>query len=155
MTSNRLYHVTLTAEERASLLAFLSKGHANSRKYTRARILLLAHDTEASDDEIASLLHLSKATVQRTRKKYVHEGVDGALTEKRRPGACVKLTPAQERQVSLLACSDAPEGRTRWTLVMLADKRVELGWVETISQETVRKALKKTTPSPGCTTPTS
>jgi hypothetical protein len=149
MTMNRLYHVTLTDEERATLLAFLKKGEAKGRKYTRAHILLLADETDASDAEIAALLHTSPDTVQRTRKKFVEGNVEGALNEKRRPGARVKLTPAQERQVTLLACSDAPDGRTTWTMQLLADKVVAIGMVESISDETIRKTLKKTPPSPG------
>ncbi len=149
MTKNRLYHVTLTAEEQATLLAFLKKGEAKGRKYTRARILLLADETDASDAEIAGVLHTSPDTVQRTRKKFVEGNLDGALQEKRRPGACVKLTPEQERQVAILACSDTPEGHGAWTLRLLADKVVELGMVDAISHETVRKALKKMRPSPG------
>lgn len=149
MTLNRLYHVTLTDEERATLLAFLKKGEAKGRKYTRAHILLLADETDASDAEIAARLHTSPDTVQRTRKKFVEGNVEGALNEKRRPGARVKLTPEQERQVTLLACADAPEGRTTWTMQLLADKVVESGMVESISDETIRNTLKKTSPSPG------
>jgi transposase len=110
---------------------------------------LLADETDASDAEIAALLHTSPDTVQRTRKKFVEGNVEGALNEKRRPGARVKLTPEQERQVTLLACADAPEGRTTWTMQLLADKVVEIGMVESISDETIRKTLKKTRPSPG------
>jgi len=143
MTLNRLYHVTLTDEERATLLAFLKKGEAKGRKYTRAHILLLADETDASDAEIAARLHTSPDTVQRTRKKFVEGNVEGALNEKRRPGARVKLTPEQERQVTLLACADAPEGRTTWTMQLLADKVVESGMVESISDETIRNTLKK------------
>ena len=116
MTYNRLYHVALTDEERATLLAFLRKGEAKGRKYTRAHILLLADETDASDAEIAGALHTSPATVGRTRKRFVEGNLEGALNEKRRPGARVKLTPEQQRQVSILACTDAPEGRTGWTL---------------------------------------
>jgi hypothetical protein len=155
MTKNRFYHVTLTDEERATLVAFLKKGEAKGRKYTRAHILLLADETQASDTEIAALLHTSADTVQRTRKKFVEGNLDGALHEKRRPGARVKLTPAQERQVTLLACSEAPDGRATWTLQLLADKVVEIGMVESISDETVRKVLKKTRPSRGSRMPTS
>jgi DNA-binding MarR family transcriptional regulator len=149
MTKNRLYHVTLTDEERATLVAFLKKGEAKGRKYTRAHILLLADETQASDTEIAALLHTSADTVQRTRKKFVEGHLDRALHEKRRPGARVKLTPEQERQVTLLACAEAPDGRATWTMQLLADKVVEIGMVESISDETVRKVLKKTRPSRG------
>lgn len=149
MTYNRLYHVTLTDEERTMLLAFLRKGEAKSRKYTRARILLLADETDASDAQIADMLHTSRATVGRTRKRFVEGNLEGALNEKRRPGARVKLTPEQQRQVSVLACTDAPEGRVTWTLRLLAERVVELGMADRISHETVRKALKKTQPSLG------
>jgi len=147
--------VTLTDEERTQLLTFLKKGDAAGRKFTRAQILLLADETDASDEEIAGVLHVSADTVQRTRKKYVLTGLDGALTDKRHPGAGVKLTPDQERQLTLLACSEAPDGQVRWTLRLLADKLVELAWVDSISHETVRNTLKKTRPSLGCTKPTS
>jgi len=153
MTYNRLYHVTLTDEERTTLLALTKTGKATGRIFTRAHILLLADETQASDEELAALLHTSSDTVQRTRRKFVEGNLDGALHEKRRPGARVKFTPEQERQVALLACSDAPEGRAVWTLRLLADRLVEMGMVDAISHETVRQALKKMTPSPGSRRP--
>jgi len=144
MTRNRFYHVTLTDAERATLLAFLKKGSAHGRKYTRVHILLLADETDASDTEIAALLHTSPDTVGRTRTRFVEGNQEGALHEKRRPGARVKLTPEQERQVTILACSDAPAGRARWTMQLLVDTVVALGMVDSISDETIRKTLKKT-----------
>ncbi|MHB0938612.1 MAG: helix-turn-helix domain-containing protein [Armatimonadota bacterium] len=142
MTKNRLYHVTLTDDEYTSLRAFV-KTQAAGRKNTRARILLLAHEREASDREIAEVLHTSSDTVQRTRRKFVEGGVEFALAEKRRPGSQVKFTPEQERQIAMLACSTPPEGCTRWTLQLLADKVVALGMVDTVSKEPIRHALKK------------
>lgn len=145
---NKRYIVDLTADERTDLLALVGKGMAPARKLTRARILLLA-DEGKIDEEIAGALHVHRVTVERTRRRFVEGGAECALNEQRRPGGRPKLDGRQEAMLVALACSQAPEGRSRWTLQLLADRLVDLAVVDTISDETVRRTLKKTRSSPG------
>jgi transposase len=140
---NKRYIVDLTADERAALLALLTKGVAPVRRLTRARILLLA-DEGGTDQEIAAALHVHPATVERTRRRFVEGGPEAALSERPRPGGRPKLDGRQEAHLVALACSAPPEGRKRWTMQLLADRLVALELVEAISDETVRRALKKT-----------
>jgi transposase len=140
---NKRYIVDLTADERAGLLALLNKGVAPARKLTRARILLLA-DEGGTDREIAAALHVHPATVERTRRRFVEGGVERALSERPRPGGRPKLDGKQEAHLIALACSRAPEGRAQWTMQLLADRLVELRVVDAISDEAVRRTLKKT-----------
>jgi transposase len=142
------YFVTLTDEERAPLLALTKRGKVSARRLTRAHLLLQA-DADASDEAIAQALHVGTATVERIRKRFVEEGLEAALTEHPRPGGQRKLDGKQEAFLIALACSTAPEGRTCWTMQLLADKLVELQVVEAISDETVRRTLKKTSSSHG------
>jgi transposase len=135
------YHVVLSAEERMTLEQLLRHGQAGTRKLTRARILLQA-DAGLSDEEIAAALAVGTATVRRMRQRFVEANL-GALDEHVRPGAQRKLTAMQEAGVIAIASTPAPEGYTRWTLRLLADKVVELGVVDSISYETVRRVLKK------------
>jgi transposase len=137
------YLVKLTRRERADLLALLNKGIASARKLTRARILLAA-DEHKTDAEIATALHVHPATVERTRRRFVDGRVAGALGEKPRPGGRPKLDGKQEAFLVALACSKAPAGRAHWTMQLLADRLIELGLVAAISDETVRRTLKKT-----------
>jgi transposase len=140
---NKRYIVDLTADERAGLLALLNKGTAPARRLTRARILLRA-DEGGTDQEIAATLHVHPATVERTRRRFVEGGVERALSDQPRPGGRPKLDGKAEAHLVALACSTPPEGRTRWTMQLLADRLVELRMVEQISDETVRRTLKKT-----------
>lgn len=142
------YQVKLTEDERTTLLDCIKKGKASARKITRAHILLQA-DEEKTDAMIASALHVGISTVERTRKRFVEGNLEFALNERQRPGAKRKLDGKQEALLIALACSDAPAGRERWTMRLLADQLVTLGVVETISQETVRRVLKKAPSSPG------
>ena len=123
------------------------RGKHSSRKVTRARILLLAADS-ATDEQIVAALSTGFATVERTRKRFVEEGL-GCLKERARRGQARKLTGKQEAHLVALACSTPPEGRARRTLSLLADKVVELQFADSIARETVRQALKKTTSSRG------
>ena len=145
---NKRYIVDLTADERTDLLALVGKGIVPARKLTRARILLLA-DEGKIDEEIADALHVHRVTVERTRRRFVAGGAECALNEQRRPGGRPKLDGRQEAMLVALACSQAPEGRSRWTMQLLADRLVDLAVVDTISDETVRRTLKKTRSSPG------
>jgi transposase len=139
---NKRYIVNLTADERAGLLALLNKGAAPARRLTRARILLLA-DEGGTDRAIAAALHVHPATVERTRRRGVEGGPEAALSDKPRPGGRPKLDGKQAAHLVALACSAPPEGRARWTMQLLADRLVELALVDAISDETVRRTLKK------------
>jgi len=138
----KVYIVDLTETERQEVLTLLRKGKTGVRKITRARILLKA-DEGLKDAEIASALNTSPSTVERTRKRFVEGGLDKALNEDPRPGRVPKLGEREEAHLIALACSDAPDGHDHWTLRMLADKVVELGFAESISHEAVRQRLKK------------
>jgi transposase len=140
--------VTLSEDERVHLLALTKKGTLSARKLTRAHILLQA-DAGAMDAAIAGALHVGIATVERVRKRFVEEGLEAALRERPRPGGHRKLNGKQEAFLVALACSTPPEGRTCWTMQLLAGKLVELQVVDAISDETVRRTLKKTSSSRG------
>jgi len=142
------YIVNLTHDERTALHALTTKGTTAARKLTRAHILLQA-DEGACDVEIARALHVGRATVERTRKRCVEEGVEAALRERPRPGAARLLSGKQEAHLVALACSDPPAGHTCWTLKMLADKVVAIEMVPFISDETVRRVLKNRRSSRG------
>lgn len=142
------YVVELTEEERTQLRAIGKKGKVVSRRLRRAQLLLLAADSY-TDTEIAATLHMGVSTVERIRKRFVEGGIEWALTERPRPGGTPKLQGKDEAFLIATACSAPPSGRTRWTLQLLADRLVEVGVVETISDETIRRTLKKTRLSPG------
>lgn len=148
------YVVTLTAEERKDLVALISRGKTAARKLTRARILLLADQAEGgparSDPEIVEAVVCGRATVERVRRQFVEEGLDHTLT--RRPTIRTyenKIDGRTEAHLVAITCGAPPEGHARWTLRLLADQMVALGHVESVSHETVRKTLKKTTSNRG------
>jgi transposase len=141
------YLVDLSPEERATLEHMLRSGKTGARKLTRARILLQAADG-LSDGAIATALDVGTATVARTRQRFVATGLE-ALDEAPRPGAQRKLTGKQAAHLIAVACTPAPEGHAHWTLRLLADKVVELGFAPSIARETVRQVLQKTPSSPG------
>ena len=148
------YLVTLEAEERAALERLVSIGKAACRKLTHARILLLAdatHGGGSRDEDIVAALSTSLKTVARVRKRFVTEGIGAALDSRPWPARPdkIKIRGDVEQKLIKLACSDPPRGRSHWTLQLLADEMVVLGLVDSISTETVRQALKKTTSSPG------
>lgn len=142
MAMKRVYVVDLTEEEKDLLLRFLRKGKSSARSQTRARILLLS-DEGLEDDEIVETLKVSRSTVSRIRKRYFEGGLDLALNEKPRSGAPKRIDGRVEAQLTLLACSDPPEGRSRWTVKLLTDRLVELGFVDSISHMSVQRLLKK------------
>ncbi len=146
------YIVNLADDERAQLLALTKRGKVSARRLSRAHILLQA-DTGLSDDAIAQALHIGTATVERIRKRFVEDGLEAALSEQPRPGGQRKLDGQQEAFLIALACSTPPEGRACWTMQLLADRLVALRVVEAISDETVRRTLKKTSSSRGRRTP--
>jgi transposase len=137
------YIVTLSAEEREALLKLIGSGAARARKLTHARILLKA-DEGWQDQAINQALDVSIPTIERVRQSFVEEGLEAALN--RRPSTreySYKLDGEQEAHFTALACSAPPDGRKRWTLRLLADRMVVLEYVESVSHETVRQALKR------------
>lgn len=148
----RKYHVRLTDEEKAELQAMVHKGARPARKLVRARVLLKAH-AGWKDARIAEALDIGRATVERTRKRFVEGGMEKALNEDPRPGGKVKVDGKAQAVVIATACSTPPAGHARWTLRLLAGRLVELKVVESVSHETIRRVLKKTTSSPGRSKP--
>lgn len=151
------YRITLTAEERLGLQQLVSTGKAAARKLTHARILLLAdsHGECLSDEDIVVALGTSLRTVARVRQRFVTQSLLSALDRKAQPPRPdkIKIKGNLEQKLIQVACSDPPQGRCHWTLQLLADELVVLGLVDTISTETVRKALKKMTLIPGSLRP--
>ena len=150
----KIYKVTLSSEERESLTRLVNKGQGIARRLTRARILLMADESQAGggwkDAEIAKALGVHQRTVERTREKSVEMGLEAALNHTRPSRKRGKvLDGAAEAHLIQLACMQAPDGHERWSMQMLADKLIELEVVETVSRETVRTTLKKMTLSPG------
>jgi transposase len=143
MGRRQQYPVPLDEEERNWLLTFINKGDSSARKLKRAHMLLLASEGQ-NDREIAEALHACTKTVGNIRRKYADGGLEAALSDRPRPGGERKLTATGEATLIALACSDPPDGRVDWTMQLLADKLIELKLVESISDETVRRTLKKT-----------
>jgi transposase len=142
------YRVTLLGEERQELRSMVSTGKAAARKLVRARILLLADQAEGGpakpDPEIAEALGCGRATIGRTRKQFVEDGMEAALN----PQASTRvyerrLDGKAEAHLVAIACGAPPAGRARWTLRLLADRMVGLGYVESVCHEAVRQTLKK------------
>lgn len=117
-------------------------GKPSARKVTRARILLHAASGR-TDEQIGAALKTGIATIERTRQRFVEEGLD-CLNERPRPGQRRKLSGKEQAHLIAIACTPAPDGRARWTLQLLADKVVELKYADSIARETVRQVLKKT-----------
>ena len=148
------YRVKLSAEEQQELKGLVSRGRAAAYKQTHARILLLSDENQADgamkDEEIARVLKVGNATVERVRRRCVEEGLERALGRKEQFNRRRKKLDGQgEAHLIALACSQPPEGRVSWTLQMLADQLVEREIVDNISSETVRQTLKKTNSSLG------
>jgi transposase len=141
------YLVTLNDDERKQLEHLLHSGTHATRKVTRARILLNAAEG-APDRAIAAALSVGRATIERTRQRFVEEGL-AALEERPRPGTQPKLDTQAAARLIAEACSAAPEGRQRWTLQLLADRVVALGLATSYSYESVRRVLKKQSSSHG------
>lgn len=146
----KVYAVSLSDDEHATAQQLLRGGSHKARTLTRVRILLLAHEGKG-DQEIVAALSTSMSTVGRIRKQFATRGLHAALYEAPRPGAKPALDGGQEAYLVALACSDPPDGRREWTMQLLADRLITLGVVETISDETVRRALKKGASSRGNT----
>ena len=150
------YVVRLSSEEREVLEALVKTGKGAADKRLRAQILLKADVGEGgpgwTDARIAEAFEVGPSTVHRQRQRLVEEGLDVALARKpSRQARPLKLDGEKEARLIAIACAQAPEGRARWTMRLLADRLVELKVVDRISDETVRRTLKKTCSSPGCT----
>ena len=149
------YVVTLTVEERRALHELVARGKAAAQKLAHARILLKADAAGGGpawpDGRIAEALEVSVATIGRVRRRFVERGTEAALVRKKqgRPGRERALDGRAEARLIALACSPPPEGRAVWTMQLLADKLVELEVVASVSDETVRRTLKKTRSSRG------
>lgn len=148
------YRVTLTEQERQDLQKLVSTGKAAAKKLVRARIMLLADQSEGgsakSDAEVCEALGCGRATVERVRKQFVEDGIEVTLQPPpARREYARRLDGKAEAQLVALTCGAPPEGRARWTLRLLADRMVALEFVEAISHETVRRTLKKTNSSRG------
>lgn len=150
------YIVTLTSEERSVLRHLVSSGKAAARKLTHARILLLADASPdgpaRADADIEQALGVGASTIHRVRQRFVLESFAEALMPRPSPARPqkVKVQGAIEHTLIELACSDPPKGRSRWTLQLLTDHLVMLGKLPSVSLETVRPALKKTSFNHGC-----
>ena len=146
--------VTLTQNEREELLSITKGGTHTSKKVIHALILLNCDQGEFSDkvnnEDVAKVLKIGDRTIDRLKKKFVEEGYESALEN--RPITRVydrKADGDVEAHLVALSCSKAPEGFSRWSLRLLADKMVELQYIDDISYETVRRVLKKTNYVPG------
>ncbi len=138
----KIYNVRLNAEQRSYLTNLLYKGKHSSRKLLRVHILLLS-DEGYTEEEIVEIIGTSRDKVHRVRQRFVEGGLNSALEEKSRSGKPPKLDSRGEAELTVIACSKPPEGRSRWTLRLLANKLVELEIVDTISHSCVGNILKK------------
>jgi hypothetical protein len=145
----KTYRVELTAEEREHLFERIGRGERPARELTRARILLKVDEGPEgpawTDKRTAEALEVAEGTVQSLRERFCDRGLKGTV-ERKSPDREYdqKLGGTEEAELIRLACSEAPEGRSEWSLRLLADRLVELGVVESISHEAVRQTLKKT-----------
>lgn len=149
------YTVTLTEDERESLNVYTSKGRHKSQKILNALILLGCdrgefQEKHTTNEEIARVLNISMRKIDRVKKRFVIDGFEVSLNGKQANRIYAKKTDGDfEAHLIALSCSEAPEGFARWTLRLLADKVVELNYIDSISHETVRHVLKKTKSSLG------
>ena len=145
MGRKQLYAMKLSDEEREELKTIARTGQAPARMIRRAQILLWSDEVKA-DKEIIALLDCAPMTVSSTRERWVTKQ---GLEDLPRQGVKSLLDAKEASLLVALACSDAPEGRAKWTMQLLANKLVELKVVESISDETVRRVLKKTNSNHG------
>ena len=144
------YIVTLTKDERETLSALTSKGKHKSQKILNALILLGCDEGEhqikrSTNDEIARILNISMRKIDRVKKRFVMESIEVALNGKKNKRIYDKKTDGDfEAHLVAISCSEPPEGFARWSLRLLADKVVELNYIDSISHESVRRILKKT-----------
>ena len=143
------YRVTLTNDERKDLESITRNGKTNAKRFIHARALLLCDASEGGSAwnvaDIASALGVTTRTIEHLKKRFVEDGIESALNRKPRekPPREVTFDGAFEARLTALACSEAPEGRSRWTIRLLAEKAVELKFTDSVSHMTVQRALKK------------
>jgi len=144
------YRVTLTKEEREELESMTRRGKTHARRFIHARALLLcdagADGPAWNVSDVATALGVTSRAIEHLKKRFVEDGLEAALERKPRekPPREVTFDGAFEARLIALACSDAPEGRRRWTVRLLADKAVELSFAASVSHMTVQRVLKKT-----------
>lgn len=149
------YIVTLTEDEREKLVALVSKGKHKSQKILNVLILLGCDEGEfqtkrSTNEEMARVLNISMRKIDRVKKRFVVDGLEVALHGRKGSRIYKKKADGDfEAHLVALSCSEPPEGFARWSLRLLADKVVELDYIDSISHETVRRVLKKTKSSPG------
>lgn len=152
--AKKKYIVALTEQERETLEKLTTTGKTSAYKMNHARILLKADINQVeggwTDEAISDALDISIATIERVRQRFVETSLETALTRQvqhqRKPR---RLDGEQEAHLIAMTCGEVPNGRARWSLRLLAEKMVELEYVESISHETIRQTLKKTSSSPG------
>lgn len=141
------YVVRLSVDERKILFALIEKGTASKEKQNRARILLKADCGEEGenwkDPQIAEAFYVSIKTVERIRKSLVEDGFEETLNRKMPPARKRIIQGQEEAYLIAIACNEPPEGQARWTLSMLADKMIECKYVDSVSHDTIGRALKK------------
>ena len=148
-------HVYLSEQQRQHLESLIRKGNTPARTQTRARILLLSDRRQGPQGQrrtrkqVAGAALVCPVTVGRVCRAFAKEGLEAALYDKPRPGAAPKITGDIEAKLVTLACSEPPAGRGRWTLRLLAGTMVELGYLDSISNQAIGQRLKKTNSSPG------
>jgi putative transposase len=135
--------VSISPKNLKFLRNFKKEDKRSLREINRANILLLLHKGK-QESEIAEFLDVGRNTVSRTKQKYLRKGMKAALEEEERPGQPIKYASKQEAELIALACSNAPSGRTRWTLTLLTEKLKTQSGFKTINRESVRLMLKKT-----------
>lgn len=148
------YRVTLTADERTMLTTLITSGTAPARTLTHARILLKADQAQGgpawTDEAIRNALDVGLSTIARVRERFVEESIAAALHRRSTP--CLRqrlLDGTEEAHLLALTCSLPPTGQERWSLRLLADKMVELEYVDHVAHETIRQVLKKMSSSRG------
>lgn len=146
--ARRCLSFDLPTDEVNQLQQMLTKGKQSVRSLKRAQVLLALQQGK-TPSAVAQLVSVSPAMVYNIRNRYLAEGLTVALSEKPRPGQPSKFDKAAQAHLTAIACSEAPDGRSRWTLRLLADRLVELRLVESISHQAVGEQLKKTCLNPG------
>jgi hypothetical protein len=149
------FKVTLEKGERAELTEMSQRGRHRSQKVLNALILLNCDEGEFQEqrkknEDIAAVLQISMRKIDRVKRRFVEEGLEAALNGRKRERVYEKKADGDfEAHLVALSCSQPPEGFSRWSLRLLADRVVELEYIESVSHETIRRVLKKTKSSPG------
>lgn len=148
------YKVTLSEEEREELMAIINKGYHTSQKFRNAYILLNCDEGKYSEkvtnEQISKVLKVGMRTIDRVKKRFIEEGFESVLERKPPEREYERKADGEvEAHLITLCCSEPPPGYAKWSLRLLADKMVELQYVESFSHETVRRVLKKTSYSLG------